>query len=307
MEMRLIPVLARIESTGIRVDVTKLESIDVEIASEKERLEKEIFAIEGVTPFNLASSKQLAEVLIQMGAKLPTKRRTKNVSTSEKVLIGLLQTEPDERVRQVATLVLRHRSIAKLQNTYLVGLAKCVSDRDSRIHALISQTAAVTGRLSFSRPNLQAIPVRDAVGRNIRKAFVPEDGFIFLGADYEQIELRILAALSGDEHMQAAFSRNDDIHSSTAIRIYKLQDASEVTPQLRNHAKAVNYGIPYGISAAGLAYQLQSDMEEARTVIDDLRRLSEDQGLSGCSYRACKGERIQSNVSWASKARSWHN
>uniref|UniRef100_A0A7S3EGX7 DNA-directed DNA polymerase n=1 Tax=Rhodosorus marinus TaxID=101924 RepID=A0A7S3EGX7_9RHOD len=269
MEMRLVPVLARMESTGIRVDVPKLESIEEEIASQKESLEKEIFAIEGVAPFNLASSKQLAEVLTEMGAKLPTKRRTRNVSTSEKVLMGLVQTERDERIRQVATLVLRHRSISKLQSTYLVGLAKCVSEKDSRVHALISQTAAVTGRLSFSRPNLQAIPVRDAVGRKIRKAFLPEDGYVLLGADYEQIELRILAALSGDDHIQAAFSRDDDIHSSTAIRIYRLQDASEVTPQLRNHAKAVNYGIPYGISAPGLAYQLQSGMEDARRLIGD--------------------------------------
>jgi len=184
--------------------------------------------------------------------------------------LDLLESEgTSDVIKRAARLVLQHRSVSKIMSTYLTGLKKVVNARDGKVHGIINQTTAATGRLSMSKPNLQALPVRDNVGRNVRKAIVASSGYKLMSADYEQIELRILAALSGDEQMRAAFAHGDDIHTLTAVRLYGLGDTSEVTKSQRNSAKAVNYGIPYGISGPGLAMRLRTSRADAQSLIDE--------------------------------------
>lgn len=244
VEMPLIPVLARMEHVGVRVDRKALEALGEEIAGEIRRLEREIHELAG-EPFNIQSTQQLAAILFDK-LNLPRGKKTKTgYSTDADTLEALAGLHP------VVEKVLQYRQLTKIQGTYIDGLAPLIGS-DGRIHTTFHQTVAATGRLSSSDPNLQNIPVREAVGRRVRGVFVPSPGRELLGADYSQIELRILAHLSEDEHLIQAFWEGEDIHRRTAAEMFNLPvDAVDATS--RNRAKAINFGIVYGISDFGLA------------------------------------------------------
>ncbi|MCC8060201.1 MAG: DNA polymerase I [Clostridiales bacterium] len=259
LEMPLVYSLSHMETAGIRVDRAQLweygEKLRVQIA----QLEKEIYELaEG--SFNINSPKQLGEILFDR-MKLPHGKKTKTgYSTAAGVLEKLAPDYP------IVQKILDYRQLAKLNSTYAEGLAAYIG-ADERIHGTFNQMITATGRISSTEPNLQNIPVRIALGREIRKVFVPEDGFVFVDADYSQIELRILAHMSGDEHLIAAYANAEDIHAMTASQVFGVP-IDEVTPLQRRNAKAVNFGIVYGISAFGLSEGLSISRKEAMAYID---------------------------------------
>ena len=260
IEMPLVPVLARMEQLGVAIDTSVLSAIKEETEAGIERLRAEIIEEVGVE-FNVDSPKQLGEVLFEkMG--LPSSKRTKTgFSTDASVLRGLAESFP------IAQRVMDYRELTKLTSTYIDALPKLIAE-DGRVHTTFNQTVAATGRLSSTNPNLQNIPVRTALGRRIRAAFVPgRAGEVLLSADYSQIELRILAHLSGDEGLIEAFTSGQDFHAATAARVFGVP-ADSVPPELRVRAKAVNFGIVYGQSAHGLADTLKIPHAEAQTMID---------------------------------------
>ena len=265
MEFPLVRVLAKMENVGITVDTDVLDEISAGLEEELNEIETEIFELAG-REFNINSRQQLAEVLfdeldLPVVSKTPTGKR----STKESVLEEL-STE-----HELPGLVLDWRSTYKIKSTYLDALGELVHPETGRIHTSFNQTRTSTGRLSSSDPNLQNIPIRTAVGREIRRAFVPRDGWQLMAADYAQIELRILASMSGDEAMQETFRGGGDIHTDAAARVYDL-DPEEVTADQRRKAKEVNYGIPYGISPWGLAQRLRMPVDEAQTLIKQYRK-----------------------------------
>jgi len=260
VELPLIPVLAAMEFHGIKLDVAVLEALSNELAEAMAALEKKIYTEAGIE-FNLASPKQLREVLFgKLG--LRSRRRTRSgPSTDADVLAELASDHP------VPALVMEYRQLAKLKNTYTDALPRMVNPATGRIHASFNQTMTATGRLSSSEPNLQNIPVRGELGSKIRQAFVPgEPGWLLLSADYSQIELRLVAHLSQDETLMAAFSRDEDIHAFVAAHIYGISPEA-VTPAMRRTAKAVNFGIIYGQTSFGLARSLGIAVEEAEAFI----------------------------------------
>ena len=260
IEMPLVPVLARMERVGVGVDVAVLGSLAEETRGRIEELRDRIFEEAG-TEFNIDSPKQLGEVLFdKLG--LPRSKRTKTgYSTDASVLTSLAADFP------IARLIMDYRELAKLTSTYLEALPRLLGE-DGRLHTTFNQTVAATGRLSSSNPNLQNIPVRTEFGRRIRAAFVPaEPGHLMVGADYSQIELRILAHLSGDEGLIEAFTGGEDFHAATAARVFGI-DVDDVDTGQRSRAKAVNFGIVYGQSAHGLADTLQIGRAEAQAMID---------------------------------------
>lgn len=263
IEIPLVPVLASMEAEGIRLDTDALKDFSVELQSEIEKVREKIFDLSGTT-FNIASPKQLGEVLFE---KLritdkPKKTKTKQYSTSEDVLSRLTSKHT------VVQLILDYRSLTKLKSTYVDALPELINPRDGRIHTSYNQAVAATGRLSSNNPNLQNIPIRTEKGREIRKAFVPRDeNHVLLAADYSQIELRIIAELSGDEFMINTFREGKDIHAATAAKVYGVA-LDEVTPEMRRNAKTVNFGIVYGISAFGLSERLNIPRREAGDLID---------------------------------------
>ncbi len=260
IEMPLVPVLARMERVGVALDGDALSELSEEMDAEIDRLRAEIVEEAGVE-FNIDSPKQLGEILFeQLG--LPTGKRTKTgYSTDASVLAPLAASWP------IAGKVLEYRELAKLRSTYVEALPRLMDEGD-RLHTTFNQTVAATGRLSSSEPNLQNIPVRTALGRRIRAAFVPGRDFdLLMAADYSQIELRILAHLSRDEGLIEAFTSGMDFHRVTASRVFGV-DPDDVTTELRNRAKATNFGIVYGISAHGLALQLGIPHGEAQEMID---------------------------------------
>ncbi len=263
-EMPLVPVLAAMEAEGVKVDTETLARFSEELAAEIAAMEKEIFEMAG-TAFNIGSPKQLGEVLferLKLSGK-PKKTKTGQYSTSEDVLAKLAYRHP------IVEKILEYRSLTKLKSTYVDTLPKLVSPRDGRIHTSYNQAVAATGRLSSNNPNLQNIPIRTERGREIRKAFVPRNKeYILLAADYSQIELRIIAHLSRDEAMMEAFRRGLDIHTATAARVYGVP-VEEVTREMRRHAKTVNFGIIYGISAFGLSERLGIPRREAAEIIEN--------------------------------------
>ncbi len=265
MEFPLLHVLAAMEQRGIRVDRDVLRQIAEEMEGELEAIEERVWALAGEA-FNLNSTQQLGEVLFEK-LELPVvaKTSTGRPSTRESVLQEL-STE-----HETPGLVLDYRSLAKLKGTYLDGLGKEIHPETGRVHTSFNQTITATGRLSSSNPNLQNIPVRTALGREVRKAFVPQEGWQLVAADYAQIELRILASMSGDEAMQETFRTGGDIHTDAAARVYNVEPG-EVTRDQRRKAKEVNYGIPYGVSAWGLAQRLRSTVDEAQQLIDQYRQ-----------------------------------
>ncbi len=261
-EMPLVRVLASMEAEGVRIDAGTLSEISGLLSAEIEQIEHKIYET-AETRFNIASPKQLGEILFErMGLKSSAKKtKSGQYSTSEDVLRKLAHEHP------VIQLILDYRSLTKLKSTYVDALPGLVSERDNRIHTSYNQAVAATGRLSSNNPNLQNIPIRTERGREIRKAFVPRnDDYILLAADYSQIELRIIAHLSGDEGMIAAFNKGYDIHTATAAKVYGVE-LDAVDRDMRSKAKMVNFGIIYGISAFGLSERLGIPRGEAGDII----------------------------------------
>lgn len=266
LEIPLIEVLAELEFNGIRLDVDYLGRLSQEMGAELETLEAEIYALAG-HPFNIGSLPQLRKVLFEE-LKLPIQGRTGitgAASTDQETLEKLATL--DHPGAQLPRKILEHRQISKLKGTYVDALPGMVNRRTQRVHASFNQTVAATGRLSASDPNLQNIPVRRERGQQIRRAFLPEPGWGLLTADYSQIELRLLAHFCQDEALCRAFAEDRDVHSAVAAQIFHVAE-SEVRPDQRRMAKTVNFGVIYGISAAGLAQRLEISKEEATTFIE---------------------------------------
>ena len=262
MEMPLMCVLARMEQTGVRIDEQGLAETSRHFTQEMTQLEEEIYQLAGQR-FNIASPRQVGEILFDV-LKLDSKAKktkTGQYVTGEEVLEGL------RHKHEVVGKILEHRGLKKLLGTYIDALPKLVNASTGHIHTTFNQTVTTTGRLSSSNPNLQNIPVRDAMGKEVRKAFIPDEGQLFFSADYSQIELRIMAHLSKDENLVQAFLCGEDIHAATAAKIFH-KDISEVTSDERRRAKTANFGIIYGISAFGLAERLGCSRSEAKHLID---------------------------------------
>ncbi len=263
IEMPLIPVLAEMEMNGVRIDTKSLAETSQILTQRMNIVENEIYEKAG-EKFNISSPKQVADILygkLKITDK-PKKTKTGQYSTSEEVLKSL--KNKDKIVEQI----LEYRGLKKLLSTYVDNLPKLINPRTGHIHTSFNQMVTATGRLSSSDPNLQNIPVRGEDGKEIRKAFIPEEGSLFFSADYSQIELRVMAHLSGDENMIRAFREGYDIHAATAARINKVK-MDEVTRDMRTKAKRANFGIIYGITAFGLSEQLNISRSEANQLIND--------------------------------------
>ena len=259
IERPLVFMLAEMEENGVAVDAEKLKAFSDELESEIHRIEDEIFAETG-EEFNLNSPKQLGEILFDK-MKLPYGKKTKSgYSTAADILEKLAPEYP------VVKIILRYRMLTKLNSTYALGLAAYIQ-ADGRIHGSFHQTITATGRISSANPNLQNIPIRTEMGSRVRAVFVPAPGKVFVDADYSQIELRILAALSGDENLIAAYRDAVDVHAVTASQVFHVP-LDEVTPLQRRNAKAVNFGVVYGISAFGLSEDLSISRNEAKEYIN---------------------------------------
>ena len=262
IEMPLISVLATMERNGVILNLDDLKAITINLREDIISLEKEIYTLAGIE-FNISSPKQLGDILF-VRLKLDEKARvtkTKQFITNEEILQRLTNKHP------IVDKVLEYRGLKKLLTTYVEALPLLVDKKTGRIHTSFNQAVAATGRLSSNNPNLQNIPVKDARGREIRKAFVPEKGHIFLSADYSQIELRLMAHLSKDKSMIADFLSGNDIHAATAAKIFGV-DIKDVTREMRSRAKTANFGIIYGISSFGLSERLTIGRKEAKELID---------------------------------------
>lgn len=263
IEMPLVPVLAKMERAGMLVDPDRLHNLSEGLATQIAEVERSIRDLAGDETFNIGSPMQLSHVLFDVMG-LPTKglKKTKRgyYSTNAKVLTDLA------RDHEIVRLILDWREKSKIKSTYLDTLGP-LRRSDGRVHTTYNQTITATGRLSSSDPNLQNIPTRSELGRTVKTAFSAGEGSVFLAVDYSQIELRLLAHLSGDEHLVRAFNEGEDFHAETAARVFGVQ-VSEVTPDLRSRAKAVNFGIVYGQQAYGLSQSLHISMAEARDMID---------------------------------------
>ena len=282
MELPLTCVLASMEVLGIKVSAIDLKELSKEIEIDLAEIERSIYAAAG-TEFNINSPKQLSVVLFDTLGLKPIKKTKTGYSTNEDVL-KRLATE-----HEIPGLILSYRGLAKLKSTYVDAILALINPQTGRVHTTFNQTVTATGRLSSSKPNLQNIPIRGELAARIRGAFVADDGFTLLSADYSQIELRIVAHMAGDESLIAAFNSNEDIHTRTASEIFSL-DPAEVTDELRRRAKAINFGIIYGMGAYGLAGELDISMGEAQEYIDSYF----------AHYSAIKGF-IDSTIELASK------
>ncbi|KIC03161.1 DNA polymerase I [Flavobacterium sp. JRM] len=264
IEIPLVSVLAAMETEGIRLDVDFLKSLSEELGKDIKTLEAKIYEIAG-EQFNLASPKQLGDILfdkLKIGGAKQKKTKTGQYATGEEILSYLAKDN------EIVAAILDWRSLVKLQNTYVEALPLQVDPVSKRVHTDYMQTVAATGRLSSNNPNLQNIPIRTERGRQIRKAFIARDeNYTLISADYSQIELRIIAALSGEENMIKAFQNHEDIHKSTASKVFNVA-LEEVTREQRSHAKTVNFGIIYGVSAFGLSNQTSLSRSESATLIE---------------------------------------
>ena len=262
IEMPLVPVLAYMERNGVRLDTGALQQSSEHFTKKMNEIEQEIYALAGVE-FNISSPKQVGEILFEKLKIIEKAKKTKSgqYSTSEEVLESLRGKHP------VIEKILDYRGLKKLLSTYIDALPLLINPKTGKIHTSFNQTITATGRLSSSNPNLQNIPIRDENGKEIRKAFIPEDGCLFFSADYSQIELRIMAHLSEDKNMIDAFLSGYDIHAATAAKVYKI-DINDVTREQRSKAKTANFGIIYGISVFGLAERMGVDRKEAKELID---------------------------------------
>lgn len=262
VEFPLSAILREMEQAGVRIDVAMLKQAEIQLNEELQTLEKQIYTSAGTT-FNINSPKQVGEVLfdqLQLDTKAK-KSKTGQYSTSEEVLLALKPKHP------VVGLILEYRELKKLISTYISALPNYINPDTGKIHTTYNQTVTATGRLSSSNPNLQNLPIRSERGQLIRQAVIPDDGCLFLSADYSQIELRLMAHFSQDPHLVQAFLSGQDIHSATAAKIFNVP-IDLVTKDQRRQAKTANFGIIYGISAFGLAQQLDCSRSEAKALID---------------------------------------
>ena len=262
IEMPLMPVLAEMEMNGVTIDTQSLADTSDVLTKRMEEVEKEIYELAGA-PFNIASPRQVGEVLFDKLQIVEKAKKTKTGQyvTNEEVLQSL------KGKHKIVEAILEHRGLKKLLGTYIDALPKLINARTGHIHTSFNQATTATGRLSSSDPNLQNIPVRGEEGKEIRKAFIPEPGCLFFSADYSQIELRVMAHLSGDENMIEAFREGHDIHAATAAKIYK-EEMENVTRDQRTKAKRANFGIIYGITIFGLAERLEISRDEAKMLIE---------------------------------------
>lgn len=262
IEMPLMPVLAEMEMNGVKIDTQSLAETSNVLTKRLEEVEKEIYELAGA-PFNIASPRQVGEVLFDKLKIVEKAKKTKTGQyvTNEEVLQSL------KGKHKIVEAILEHRGLKKLLGTYIDALPKLINARTGHIHTSFNQATTATGRLSSSDPNLQNIPVRGEEGKEIRKAFIPEPGCLFFSADYSQIELRVMAHLSGDENMIEAFREGHDIHAATAAKIYK-EEMENVTRDQRTKAKRANFGIIYGITVFGLAERLEISRDEAKMLIE---------------------------------------
>lgn len=264
LEIPLVEVLAELEFNGVRLDVPFLEKLGKEMSEQLAAIEAEAHALAG-REFNLASPKQLREILFDdMNLRVQKRTGTTGQASTDQESLERLAALGHPLPRKL----LEHRQVAKLKGTYVDALPALVNPRTGRVHTSFNQTVAATGRLSSSDPNLQNIPARTEMGRQIRQAFVPRDGWVLLTADYSQVELRLLAHFSGDDHLRAAFADDKDVHTLVAAEIFKVPEAA-VTGDQRRVAKTVNFGVIYGMSAIGLATRLGMPRAEAETFIDE--------------------------------------
>ena len=262
IEMPLVPVLAYMEKNGVSLDTEALKETSQHFTARMNQIEKEIYQLADME-FNVSSPKQVGEVLFDKLKIVNKAKKTKTGQyvTSEEVLEGL------RGKHEIVGKILDYRGLKKLLSTYIDALPLLINPKTGRIHTSFNQTVTATGRLSSSNPNLQNIPIRNEDGKEIRKAFIPEEGCEFFSADYSQIELRIMAHLSGDKNMIDAFQEGDDIHAATASKVYKI-GIDEVTREQRSKAKTANFGIIYGISVFGLAERMNVPRSEAKELID---------------------------------------
>ena len=263
IEMPLVPVLAYMERNGARIDTAALKETSTLFGKRLNEIGEEIYSLAG-EPFNISSPKQVGDILfgkLKIVEK-PKKTKTGQFVTSEEVLAQLQNRHP------IVKNILQHRGLKKLLSTYIDALPSLVNPMTGKIHTSYNQTVTATGRLSSSNPNLQNIPIRDEDGKEVRKAFIPDTGCTFLSVDYSQIELRIMAHLSGDKNMIDDFRSGYDIHAATAAKIYK-KPIEEVTKDERRKAKVANFGIIYGISVFGLAERMNVDRREAKELIEN--------------------------------------
>ncbi len=262
VELPLSAILREMEQIGVRIDVPMLKQAEAKLNNELQTIEQQIYTSVGMT-FNINSPKQVGEVLfdqLQLDDKAK-KSKTGQYSTSEEVLLALKPKHP------VVGLILEYRELKKLISTYISALPNYINPTTGKIHTTYNQTVTATGRLSSSNPNLQNLPIRSERGQLIRQAVIPDEGCLFLSADYSQIELRLMAHFSQDPHLVQAFLSGQDIHAATAAKIFNVS-IEEVTKEQRRQAKTANFGIIYGISAFGLAQQLDCSRSEAKALID---------------------------------------
>jgi DNA polymerase-1 len=255
------------EFEGVKIDVGFLNDYSKELEKDAKQFEENVYATAGVR-FNLASPKQLGEVLFEILKIDPKAKKTKTgqYATGEDVLQKLANNNP------IVADILGFRELTKLKSTYVDALPQIINSKTGRVHTSYAQAVAVTGRLSSNNPNLQNIPIRSDRGREIRKAFIPRDeNHVLISADYSQIELRIVAAISGDPNMCEAFKQGKDIHTATAAKVYGVAE-TDVTKEMRYKAKSVNFGIIYGQGAFGLADNLGISRTEAKEIIDNYKK-----------------------------------
>ena len=261
IEIPLVTTLARIQFEGFNIDKEYLKELDIILTEKVDYLKKEIFSLTK-EEFNINSPKQLGVILFEELGLIPIKKTKTGYSTTHSVLEKLINKHP------IISLVIEYRTYQKLKTTYIDGLFDVINKTSSRIHTSLNQTVTVTGRLSSSNPNLQNIPVRLPFGRKIRKVFIPSDGNVLLGADYSQIELRVLAHMSKDEKLVNAYQNDIDIHALTASQVFN-KDIGDITKEERSAAKTVNFGIVYGMSDHGLSEELKITRKEAQSYIDN--------------------------------------
>jgi DNA polymerase-1 len=267
VENPLVKVLTGMEYEGVKIDVDFLSDYSKELEREAKKSEESVYQQAGVR-FNLSSPRQLGEVLFDKLQLDPKAKKTKTgqYATGEDVLMKLAHKN------QICTDILAYREYTKLKSTYVDSLPLLINRKTGRVHTTYGQAVAVTGRLASNNPNLQNIPIRSDRGKEIRKAFIPRDkDHVLLSADYSQVELRIVAGISGDPNMCDAFQKNKDIHTATAAKVYNVEE-SEVTREMRYKAKSVNFGIIYGQGAFGLADNLGISRTEAKAIIDNYKK-----------------------------------
>ena len=263
VELPLVDVLHDMEEAGVRIDVNMLHQAEIKLSEELQGIEGQIYTLTD-KPFNINSPRQVGEVLFDNLHLDPKAKKSKSgqYSTSEEVLLALKDKHP------IVGKILDYRELKKLISTYITALPTYINPQDGKIHTTYNQTVTATGRLSSSNPNLQNLPIRSERGQLIRRAVIPDDGCMFLSADYSQIELRLMAHFSQDPHMLEAFRSGQDIHAATAAKIFNVP-IENVTRDQRRRAKTANFGIIYGISAFGLSQQLDCPRNEAKALIDD--------------------------------------